>query len=90
MLLDGPTIVVIVMFGIVLLTTIIIYIYRNEMFIIRTYIWHNVLYYLPNNRINIDTGTADCTVVDENEEFYDIINDEYKHSNEQETIVNIV
>lgn len=68
-MLDVPTIVAIIIFGIVFVFTIFIHCYRNEITIIRIYIWDIVQKYIRNNRINIDTGTAECTVVDDNEIF---------------------
>lgn len=71
MILDKPTIVVIIMFSILLTTSIIIYIKRNEIFIVRTQTFDSfrlyILRYLPSNVVCIDTGTAECSVVDENE-----------------------
>lgn len=75
MVLDTPTIFIIVIFIILIISTIIANILRNRIFLLRRRIIHNI--YTLNNSVGIDTGTADCSEIDENETL-----DEIKDSNE--------
>lgn len=77
MLLDTPTIVIIIIFTIINIITMLIYILRNRnriVIIIRRIINDN---YILNNSVGIDTGTANCSEIDENEKL-----DEIKDNND--------
>lgn len=90
--LGTPYIVVIIMFGMLFISALIINIFKDEIFIIRNEISYGINYIISRNSVGIDTATADCTVVDENEEidntiiyeFKESINDECKDSFEHD------
>ena len=84
MKLGTPYIVVIIMFGILFIATLIINIFKDEIFIIRNEIVYGINYLVSRNSVGIDTATADCTVVDENEEIDNTIIDEFKDSIDNE------
>lgn len=88
--LDEPTIIVIIIFCVLITTYIIINIKLNVMFVTRTqtlhtFILYTLRYYLPSNVVDIDNGTAECSIVDEHE----ITNlDENNYSPENEIRIN--
>ena len=63
------------MFGLLTVISIIIHICRDEIFVRRQQILNSfriyLLRHLPSNIVDIDTGTAESTVIDENEIIYE-------------------
>ena len=77
-------IVVIIIIGILFVAALIINVFKDQIFIIREEISYGINYLVSRNSVGIDTATADCTVVDENEEIDNTIIDEFKESIDDE------